>query len=97
MRRPIVSPWSSCRKWPAPITGGSSSAFGRSSAITSAARREKIGSLSEKSTSAGRSNERSSSRTSSIRAAFGWSDDVGTSSGNCTIPTRDSGTGNGAS
>ena len=60
------------------------------------ASREKIGSLSLNSTSAGCSNDRSRSRTSSIAGTVGWSTDVGTSSGNWTIPTRDSGTGNGA-
>ncbi len=57
MRAAICSPRSSCRKWPAPSSGGSSSAFGSCEAITSAARRPKIGSLSEKSTSVGRSND----------------------------------------
>ena len=75
----------------------SSSAFGSSSAITSAARREKIGSWSPKRTSVGRSNSRRRSRTTSIAGPDGWSELVATSSGNCTIPIRDSGTGNGAS
>jgi peptidoglycan/LPS O-acetylase OafA/YrhL len=55
IRSPIASPRSSWRKWPAPSSGGSSSAFGSSPAITSAAARPKIGSPSLNSTSAGRS------------------------------------------
>src|SRR5581483_1642843 len=95
--RPTASPRSSCRKCPAPASGGSSSARGRSSAIVSAAPREKIGSPSLNSTSAGRSNVRNCSRTASIAAADGWSELVATSSGKATTPARDSGTGNGAS
>jgi peptidoglycan/LPS O-acetylase OafA/YrhL len=55
IRSPIASPRSSWRKWPAPASGGSSSAPGSSSAIASAARRPKIGSPSLNNTSAGRS------------------------------------------
>jgi peptidoglycan/LPS O-acetylase OafA/YrhL len=55
MRSPIASPRSSWRKWPAPASGGSSSALGSSAAIASAAARPKIGSPSLNSTSAGRS------------------------------------------
>jgi peptidoglycan/LPS O-acetylase OafA/YrhL len=55
IRSPTASPRSSWRKWPAPASGGSSSALGSSPAITSAAARPKIGSPSLNSTSAGRS------------------------------------------
>ena len=55
IRSPITSPRSSWRKWPAPSSGGSSSAPRTNEAIASAAARPKIGSLSLKRTSAGRS------------------------------------------
>ncbi len=55
MRSPIASPRSSWRRWPAPSSGGSSSAPGSNPAISSAAARPKIGSPSLNSTSAGRS------------------------------------------
>ena len=68
MRAPISAPLSSCRKWPAPATISGPIAPGMWSAIRSAARGEKIGSESEKSTSAGFSQRPSASRTRSIGA-----------------------------
>jgi hypothetical protein len=65
-------------------------------AMCSAAVVEKIGSESEKRTSAGRSQRSRASRTSIIFAALGWSTSVGTSSGNASTPAFDSGVGNGA-
>jgi peptidoglycan/LPS O-acetylase OafA/YrhL len=55
IRSPTASPRSSWRKWPAPSSGGSSSALGSSAATASAAARPKIGSPSLNSTSAGQS------------------------------------------
>jgi hypothetical protein len=66
-------------------------------AMCSAATVEKIGSESEKRTSAGRSQRSRPARTSSIFGALGCSSSVGTSSGNASTPAFDSGVGKGAS
>jgi len=96
IRSAISSPFSSCRKWLAPTTVSAGPAPGMREAMCSAAAVEKIGSESEKRTSAGRSQLSSAARTSSIFAALGWSTSVGTSSGNARTPAFDSGVGNGA-
>ncbi|MGZ8783002.1 MAG: hypothetical protein ACXWZB_05835 [Gaiellaceae bacterium] len=65
-------------------------------ATSSAARGEKIGSESEKRTSAGFSQRASASRTARCAGRSGWSGEVGTRSGKAMIPAFDSGTGHGA-
>ncbi len=96
MRSAISSPFSSWRKWPAPATISAGPAPGIRDAMCSAAIVEKIGSESEKRTSAGFSQRSSPARTSSIFCAFGWSISVGTCSGNASTPAFDSGVGKGA-
>ena len=96
IRSAISSPFSSCRKCPAPATISAGPAPGMRDAMCSAATVEKIGSESEKRTSAGRSQCSSAARTSSIFAALGCSSSVGTSSGNASTPAFDSGVGKGA-
>src|SRR5438445_312618 len=97
MRAPTSSPASSWTKWEAFATSSAGPAPGISSAIRSAACGGKIGSESPKSTSAGFVQRSTCSRTPSIGAVFGCSGSVGTSSGNISAPTFDSGVGKGAS
>ena len=65
-------------------------------AIRSATRGEKIGSESEKRTSAGFSQRASCSRTARCAGVSGCSGEIGTSSGKARMPAFDSGTGQGA-
>ena len=97
IRSAISSPFSSCRKWPAPATVSAGPAPGMREAMRSAATVEKIGSESEKRTSAGLlPASRARHEPLVIFAALGWSSSVGTSSGNASTPAFDSGVGKGA-